>query len=141
MKKLLPILFISLFALLSCEEENIAINNDIRSFIEQKYEGVRILYAEKEFNGEIDVEIIHDNKKKDVKFNRNNNWISTTWDVAINDLPDAARESVINRYPDYRIDDVDYIETPSGDRYKVEMEKGEWDRTVFVTANGEILNC
>ena len=140
MKKLLPILFISLFALLSCEEENIAINNDIRSFIEQKYEGVRILYAEKEFNGEIDVEIIHDNKKKDVKFNRNNNWISTTWDVAINDLPDAARESVINRYPDYRIDDVDYIETPSGDRYKVEMEKGEWDRTVFVTANGEILN-
>jgi hypothetical protein len=140
MKKLLPILFISLFALLSCEEENIAINNDIRSFIEQKYEGARILYAEKEFNGEIDVEIIHDNKKKDVKFNRNNNWINTTWDVAINDLPDAARESVINRYPDYRIDDVDYIETPSGDRYKVEMEKGEWDKTVFVTANGEILN-
>ena len=140
MKKLLPILFISLFTLLSCEEENIAINNDIRSFIEQKYEGARILYAEKEFNGEIDVEIIHDNKKKDVKFNRNNNWISTTWDVAINDLPDAARESVLNRYPDYRIDDVDYIETPSGDRYKVEMEKGEWDKTLFVTANGEILN-
>lgn len=140
MKKLLPILFISLFALLSCEEENIAINNDIRSFIEQKYEGARILYAEKEFNGEIDVEIIHDNKKKDVKFNRNNNWINTTWDVAINNLPDAARESVMNRYPDYRIDDVDYIETPSGDRYKVEIEKGEWDKTVFVTANGEILN-
>ena len=72
MRKLLPILFISLFALLACEEENIAINNDIRSFIEQKYEGARILYAEKDFNGEIDVEIIHDNKKKDVKFNRNN---------------------------------------------------------------------
>lgn len=140
MRKLLPILFISLFALLACEEENIAINNDIRSFIEQKYEGARILYAEKEFNGEIDVEIIHDNKKKDVKFNRNNNWINTTWDVAINELPDAARESVLNRFPDYRIDDVDYIETPSGDRYKVEIEKGEWDKTVFVTANGEILN-
>lgn len=140
MKKLLPLLFISLFALLSCEEENIAINNDIRNFIEQKYEGAIILYAEKDFNGEVDVEIIHDNTKKDVKFNRNNNWINTTWDVAINELPDAARESVINRYPDYRIDDVDYIETPSGDRYKVEMEKGEWDKTVFVTANGEILN-
>ena len=140
MKKLLPILFISLLALWSCDEENIPVNNEIRSFIEQKYEGAKILYAEKDFNGEIDVEIIHDNKKKDVKFNRNNNWISTTWDVAINDLPDAARESVINRYPDYRIDDVDYIETPSGDRYKVEMEKGEWDRTVFVTVNGEMLN-
>ncbi len=140
MKKLLPLLFISLFAFMACEEENIAVNNDIRSFIEQKYQGARILYAEKDFNGEIDVEIIHDNIKKDVKFNRRDEWIKTSWDVAINELPDAARESVLNRYQNYRIDDVDYIETPSGDHYKVEMEKGEWDKTVFITANGEILN-
>lgn len=140
MKKLLPLLFISLFAFMACEEENIAVNNDIRSFIEQKYQGARILYAEKDFNGEIDVEIIHDNIKKDVKFNRRDEWIKTSWDVAINELPDAARESVLNRYQNYRIDDVDYIETPSGDHYKVEIEKGEWDKTVFVTSNGEILN-
>jgi dipeptidyl aminopeptidase/acylaminoacyl peptidase len=140
MRKLLPILFISLAALWACDEENIVVNNDIRNFIEQKYEGARILYAEQEFNGEIDVEIIHNNTKKEVKFNRKNNWISTTWDVAISQLPDAARESVLNRYPDYRIDDVDYVETPSGDHYKLEIEKGEWDKTVFVTANGEILN-
>lgn len=140
MKKLLPLLFISLFAFMACEEENIAVNNDIRSFIEQKYQGARILYAEKDFNGEIDVEIIHDNIKKDVKFNRRDEWIKTSWDVAINELPDAARESVLNRYQNYRIDDVDYIETPSGDHYKVEIEKGELDKTVFVTANGEILN-
>ena len=42
MKKLLPLLFISLFAFMACEEENIAGNNDIRSFIEQKYQGARI---------------------------------------------------------------------------------------------------
>lgn len=140
MKKLLPILFISLFALLSCEEENIAINNDIRSFIEQKYEGAKILYAEKDFNGETDVEIIHDNKSKEVKFNRKNSWISTTWDITIDQLPDAARNSILEQYPEYRIDDVDYVEKPSGDCYKVEIEKGEWDRTLFVTADGEILN-
>lgn len=140
MKKLLPLLFISLFAFMACEEENIAVNNDIRSFIEHKYQGARILYAEKDFNGEIEVEIIHDNIKKDVKFNRRDEWIKTSWGVAINELPDAARESVLNRYQNYRIDDVDYIETPSGDHYKVEIEKGEWDKTVFVTANGEILN-
>ena len=72
MKKLLPILFISLAALWSCEEDNIPVNDEIRSFIEQRYEGAKILYAEKEFNGEVDVEIIHDNIKKEVKFNRKN---------------------------------------------------------------------
>lgn len=140
MKKLLPILFISLFALLACEEENIAINNDIRNFIEQKYEGATILYAEKDFNGEIDVEIIHNNIKKEVKFNRKNSWINTTWDVAINELPGAARESILDKYPEYRIDDVDYVETPTGDHYKVELERGEREKIVFVTAEGEILN-
>ena len=86
------------------------------------------------------MEIIHDNISKEVKFNRKNSWICTTWDVAIGQLPDAARNSILGQYPDYRIDDVDYVEKPSGDYYKVEIEKGERDRTVFVTANGEILN-
>ena len=140
MKKLLPILLISLVALWACDEENIALNDYIKDFIEQKYEGVRILYAEKDFNGEIEVEIVHDNKTKEVRFNRNNNWISTIWDLPISQLPDAARESVLSRYPEYRIDDVDYVEKPSGDCYKVEIERGEWDRIVFVTADGEILN-
>ena len=140
MKKLLPILFISLFALLACEEENIALNNDIRNFIEQKYEGATILYAEKDFNGEIDVEIIHGNIRKEVKFNRKNSWINTTWDIAINELPGAARESILDKYPEYRIDDVDYVETPTGDHYKVELERGEREKIVLATAEGEILN-
>ena len=140
MKKLLPILLISLLALWACDEENIPVNNDISNFIEQKYEGAKILYAEKDFNGEIEVEIIHNDTRKEVKFNRKNNWICTTWDVAISQLPDAARESILSHYPEYKIDDVDYAEKPSGDYYKVEIEKGEWDKTVFVTADGEILN-
>lgn len=140
MKKLLPILFLSLAALWACDEENIAVNDNIRDFIEQKYEGAKILYAEKEFNGEIDVEIIHNDTRKDVKFNRREEWISTTWDVPVSQLPDVVRERVQDSYPEYRIDDADYIETPAGDRYKLEIEKGEWDRTIFVTPDGVILN-
>ena len=140
MKKLLPILFLSLAALWACDEVNIAVNDNIRDFIEQKYEGAKILYAEKEFNGEIDVEIIHNDTRKDVKFNRREEWISTTWDVPVNLLPDVVRERVQDSYPEYRIDDADYVETPAGDRYKLEIERGEWDRTIFVTPDGVILN-
>lgn len=140
MKKLLPILFLSLAALWACDEENIAVNDNIRDFIEQKYDGAKILYAEKEFNGEIDVEIIHNDTRKDVKFNRREEWISTTWDVPVSQLPDVVRERVQDSYPEYRIDDADYIETPAGDRYKLEIERGEWDRTVFITPDGIILN-
>jgi hypothetical protein len=85
MKKLLPILLISLVALWACDEEYVALNNNIQDFIEQRYDGARILYAEKDFNGETDVEIIHNNIKKEVKFNRKDKWISTTWDVSISE--------------------------------------------------------
>lgn len=139
MKKLLPILLLSFVALVSCEEENIAVNNEIRSFIEQRYEGANILFAEQEFN-EIDVEIIHNNIRKEVKFNRNNKWINTSWDVPVSQLPENIKESVQSRYDGYWIDGADYVETPSGDHYKLEIEKGEWERTVFVSPNGEILN-
>ena len=140
MKKLLQILFISLLALWSCDEENIPVNKEIRSFIEQKYEGAKILYAEKDFNGEIDVEIIHDNISKEVKFNRKNQWINTSWDVAIHQLPDIVQESVQNSYPQYIIEDADYVETPTGDYYRIELEKGEWEKIILVTADGEIIN-
>ena len=140
MKKLLPILLISLAALWSCEEENIPVNNEIRNFIEQKYDGATILYAEKDFNGEIDVEIIHNNTKKEVKFNRKNNWINTSWDVAIHQLPEIVIENVQNSYPQYVIEDADYVETPTGDYYRIELEKGEWEKVVLVTLNGVIIN-
>ena len=139
MKKLLPILLLSFVALVSCEEENIAVNNEIRSFIEQRYEGANILFAEQEFN-EIDVEIIHNNIRKEVKFNRNNKWINTSWDVPVSQLPENIKESVQSRYDGYWIDGADYVETPSGDHYKLEIEKGEWERTIFVSPDGEILN-
>ena len=120
MKKLLPILLLSFVALVSCEEENIAVNNEIRSFIEQRYEGANILFAEQEFN-EIDVEIIHNNIRKEVKFNRNNKWINTSWDVPVSQLPENIKESVQSRYNGYWIDDADYVEKTSGDHYKLEI--------------------
>ena len=140
MKRLLPILLISLAAIGACDEENVAINESIRSFIKERYDGARILYAEKDFNGEIEVEIIHDNIKKEVKFNRKNQWINTSWDITIHQLPDIMQKSVQNNYPQYIIENTDYVETPTGDYYRIELEKGEWEKIVLVTANGEIIN-
>ena len=141
MKKLLPILLLSIASILACDKhDNYIVNDYIKDFIELKYKGARILYAEKEFNGEVDVEIIHNNIKKEVKFNRKNQWINTSWDVAIHQLPDIVQESVQNSYPQYIIEDADYVETPTGDYYRIELEKGEWEKIVLVTANGEIIN-
>jgi predicted RecB family endonuclease len=42
-------------------------------------------------------------------------------------------------YPDYRIDEADFIEREDGDRYAVEIEKGKLSVMVYVSPEGEIL--
>lgn len=141
MKKLLPILLLSIASILACDKhDNYIVNDYIKDFIELKYKGARILYAEKDYNGEIDVEIIHDNTRKEVKFNRKNVWIETTWNIAISQLPNIVMKNILDRYPEYRIDDANYIEKKSGEYYKIEIEKGEWDKTIFMTPNGDFIN-
>ena len=139
-KLILPIvLFVAIVALAACHnDDNVAVNEEIRSFIEKKYVGARILNAEREFNGDIEVDINHDGILKDVCFDRKNTWIYTSWDVYPSQLPDVVRAAVLAEYPGYVIDDADYIQRESGDYYRLEIEKGVLEKTVHVSPEGHL---
>lgn len=139
-KLILPIvLFAAIVALAAChDDDNVVVNDEIRNFIEQKYAGARILGAEREFNGDVDVDISHDGIHKDVYFDRNNVWIYTSWDVYPSQLPDVVKAAVQSEYPGYVIDDADYIQRESGDYYRLEIEKGVIEKTVLVSPEGEL---
>ena len=142
MRKIFPILLFAVLAFVACDNDDrrVEVNNTMRNFIEQKYDGAEILYAETEDRGMIDVDITHDGIHKDVYFDKKNNWVYTSWDVMLDEVPAAAVEAVENKYPSYIIADVDYIERPSGISYKFDIEKGEWDREVYVTPEGIIID-
>ena len=90
-------------------------------------------------NGNIEVDIIDQNIGKEVVFNSANEWIYTSWDVRPNALPDAVKTTVTTNYPDYMIDDVDFYETPTGNYYDIEIEKGDKDVHIKVSESGELL--
>ncbi len=141
MKKLFPILLMAIFAFAACDDDDdIAVNDTIKGFIEQKYTGAQILFAEVEENGLIEVDINHDGRRKEVYFNKDNKWVYTTWDVTIGGVPDVVKDAVQNLYPDFTIDDIDYVERESGDHYEFDLEKGETDIVVLVSPDGTILN-
>lgn len=43
------------------------------------------------------------------------------------------------KYAGYQIDDADFVETPEGEYYLVELEKGELEVKVKVNAEGEFI--
>lgn len=144
MKKIFAILAIALsFALISCDDDDynpMDLNTAITDFISANYAGSRIIDGEKEHGGVTKVDILHNNVKKEVYFNRNNEWLFTEWDVRRADVPQSVLNAIASTdYALYIIDDVDFIQSPNGDYYHVELERGKHKVWLSITAIGEIL--
>ena len=105
----------------------------------EKYPNARIVDIEKEKNGMTEVEIVHGSISKDVMFTAEGAWAYTIWDISKRHLEDVVKNAVTAAHPGYVIDDADFIETPDGSYFLVEMEQGEREIYVKVTAEGEIL--
>ena len=111
---------------------------DIESKVKEMYPNAVIIETDRD-NGNIEVDIIDQNIGKEVVFNSANEWIYTSWDVRPNALPDAVKTTVTTNYPDYMIDDADFYETPTGNYYDIEIEKGDKDVHIKVSESGELL--
>ena len=55
------------------------------------------------------------------------------------DVPQVVKDAAQAAYPGFRMDDADYVQTPTGDYYLIELEKGEQDVYVKVQADGTVL--
>lgn len=110
----------------------------MRAFIEEHYPGASIIETDLEPNW-MEVDIIHDRTAKEVRFTTTGEWIYTSWDVRMTDVPQVVKDAAQAAYPGFRMDDADYVQTPAGDYYLIELEKGEQDVYVKVQADGTVL--
>lgn len=117
-----------------------SVPSEISAFIHEKYPLARIIEIEFE-KSQVEVNIIHDNKGKEVIFDSNYQWLYTSWDVRVNTLPQAVANIVNNpQYTGYYIDDAEFIESVQANYYLLELEKGNSEIKVKVHENGNILN-
>lgn len=116
------------------------ITGTIESLIKEKYPQARIVEIDRE-NNRTEVDIIHDGLAKEVLLTPDNKWISTSWEVRVSALPQAVK-NVVNtpEYQGYIIDDADYVETPQGAYYLLEIEKNDTELHIKVDKDGRILN-
>ncbi len=112
----------------------------VKQFVENRYPGAVVAEVERE-KGYLEVDILHERIGKEVIFGADNSWMSTSWDVASNTLPDAVKQAVATapQWAGYHIDDAEFFESPNGEFYLLELEKGESEVEVKVTAEGVIV--
>lgn len=110
----------------------------IDAFVTEHYPGAVIKDRDFE-HGMYEVEIRHEGRDKDLLFTADFVWVSTEWEVRINELPQAVKDALAAAYPDSKIDEADYFESPESIYYIVELKKRHDERKVKVTPDGTIL--
>lgn len=115
------------------------LSSEIKTFIATRYPESRIIESKME-HSRLEVEIIHENRGKEIWFQLTGEWISTHYDVFWNEVPVKVTESLTqSNYRDYCIDDIEYYETPRGNYYLFELEKGNTEVALSIDLEGNIL--
>ena len=110
----------------------------ITDAINEMYPGATILEFDSEKTG-FEVDILHNNIYKDVYFNTGNEWLYTEWDIKEVNLPAIIMNAYkASEYKDYRINDIDVIENPTGISYVLELEKGNDEVKMTISSEGKI---
>ncbi|MDO4702313.1 PepSY-like domain-containing protein [Tannerella sp.] len=110
----------------------------INKIIAQKYPKAKIVEVDHE-NGRIEVEIVDGNVRRDVYFDHSEKWLYTQTDVRVSSLPQLVVKAISTSYPGYRIDDAEYWETPAGNYFLLEIERGKSEMKVRVSPTGQII--
>lgn len=111
----------------------------MHEFITSRYPDARIIETEMEY-GRIEADIVHDNRKKEVVFNvSDGQWINTHYDVRKQEVENNVLSTLAtSEYASYNIDDIEKYETPDGDYYLFELEKGNQEIDIKIDLDGNL---
>ncbi len=115
----------------------VTVGEGLEAVLNEKYPGAVILDRDYD-DGRIEIDIRHDGREKEVVFSFSEEWLFTSYDIYPNELPDAVKTSLTDRFGAhaYWDDDIECVETPEGIFYEVEV----WDELdVYVRADGTIM--
>lgn len=112
---------------------------EVSAFIAEKYAGATVLKFKYEHRG-YEVEIQHEGLVKELFFDAKGAWICSEWELARTQLPEAVTAAIAaSEYASYKIDEVEYFESPSEAYYVVEFKARKHDITVCFAPDGTIV--
>ncbi len=131
------------FMLQSCDDDDddrwITPPNAVQAAFQAKYPGVTVYDWEFEY-GLYKAEYRSDGKNYESWFEADGTWVRTESDY-YSPLPQPVQDYLTANYPDYRTEDVDWVETPTGNYFLIELERyGGADVYLRITEDGTVVN-
>ena len=118
----------------------VELTEKIREFLATRYPAATLLDVEAE-KGKIEVDILDGTVHREVVFETSGEWAYTLTELYIlNDIPAAIRDALYaaGYHSLNNIDDMHYVETPTGNYYHFEFETGAGEKNVLVSEEGTV---
>lgn len=116
-----------------------SIPTEVQTFVSTQYPGAQIIDIEQEI-GHYEVDILHENRFKEIYFNASWEWTMTQWEVRPSELPAVVQQTLEqNVGSNYVIDEADYVSTPTGNWYLIEIDRLIGDLQLKITAEGQLI--
>lgn len=123
----------------SCDDDDDTLANvpaAVQAAFNQRYPNASVKEWEKE-NGLIKADFWNGAQESEAWFLPDGTWVRTETDIPAATLPQAVLDYVAANYAGFRVDDAEYVETPEGDFYELELEKnGVPDVRLQIRADG-----
>ena len=112
----------------------------IETYIKEHYPSARIVDVDRE-KGMTEVEILDGKVCRELLFDDGGTWVQTKTELRLSELPAPVTAAIkASQYSSYKLDDADFIQTPAGEWYLVELESaGKPDVKLRIDATGVIL--
>lgn len=137
-------LFITLLALIfgfnSCSEKYSEVPQDVVKNFNSKFPDAEEIEWEKEDDSEWEAEFEQSGTEYTASYDSEGSWLETEQHIIETDLPPLVVESLKVKYPNYKIEEVAYVETTINSYYEIELNIGEKSMEIAISKNGNNLN-
>lgn len=136
-------LIIAGFMIQSCDDDDdnywLSPPDAVSRAFQEKYPGMTVYEWEMDY-GYYKAEYRSGNVNYEAWFTPEGEWVRTECDF-YGQLPQAVQDYITANYADYRMEDVDWVETPTGNYYLIELERnGSRDVHIRIAEDGTLVS-
>lgn len=140
MKPVFIVFAFILIAFSACRKsEQVSAPDVVQSALTAKFPAARAVDWSMEADGQYEAEFKVEGQQLSAVFDAAGNWLETETKMTAEGLPEAVRQAIAAQFPDYKLEEIESVETPEGQRFEVSLEKGEEELEVVFAPDGTIL--
>ena len=119
----------------SCDQE---VPEKVVEGLHQKFPAARDIRWELESEAEWEGSFKLDTVEYSVVFREDGSWLETEHTISEQTLPLKIRQILIEKYPDFKLDEVELVQSQTELYYELEIEKGWTEVELMVDQEGNI---